>query len=165
MTRMKSRRVFFWFLLKVWQVRPANSKSFPIFRNIWNHQPGNLTWTTTGAIDLFFLEKKQNAQNRGFWRSLILGKSFFGHILAVLRNMLFSDARCSPWLSRPQIQNVFCILKAPFLLILDAFRWLRWSRKSSTFSKISHLEPSGLLLYSTYSNQHQPFFLKLQRMI
>lgn len=92
---------------------------FPIFRNIWNHQPRNLTWTTTGAIDLFFSQKKipRMPQNRGFWRSLILGKSFFGHILPVFRNMFFSDARCSPWLSRPQIQNVFCILKAPFLLI------------------------------------------------
>lgn len=70
-------------------------------------------------LTFFFPKKKipRMPQNRGFWRSLILGKSFFGHILPVFRNMLFSDARCSPWLSRPQIQNVFCILKAPFLLI------------------------------------------------
>ena len=90
---------------------------FPIFRNIWNHQPRNLTWTTTGAIDLFFSQKK-NPQNAPEPRILTIfdtGEVFLrAHPGGVSKHVFFPtpDVR----LSRPQIQNVFCI-KAPFLLI------------------------------------------------
>ena len=70
-------------------------------------------------LTFFFPKKKspecprtEDSDDLWYWGSLSSGTS-----CRCFETCFFSDARCSPWLSRPQIQNVFCILKAPFLLI------------------------------------------------
>lgn len=66
-----------------------------------------------------------------------------------------------------QTSNSECFLHLKGTLFVDfgCFSLVEMVKEIVHFSKISHLELSGLLLYSTYGNQHQPFFLKLQRMI
>ena len=95
---------------------------FPIFRNIWNHQPRNLTWTTTVRLTFFFPKKKspecprtEDSDDLWYWGSLSSGTSCRCFETCFFPTPDPPDVH--PDFPDLKFRMFFCILKAPFLLI------------------------------------------------